>query len=189
MSISTEITRINTAKADIISALSEKGVTVADGASISDMGDYIRSIEVGGEMDFNTIYPVGSIYMSVNSTSPATLFGGTWEQIKDTFLLSAGDTYSAGATGGEAEHTTTIDEMPMHNHSHDDAYKNYWVLLYTEGSTRSRFAAGTSGGYAGQNDIQSNLKWSDFSTGNCGGGQPHNNMPPYLVVYMWKRTA
>ena len=51
---------------------------------------------------FELIYPVGSIYMSVNSTSPASLFGGTWEQIKDTFLLSAGDTYTAGATGGSA---------------------------------------------------------------------------------------
>ena len=57
-------------------------------------------------------YPVGSIYMSVNSTSPADLFGGTWEQIKDTFLLAAGDTYSAGSTGGETEGWLTIDEIP-----------------------------------------------------------------------------
>ena len=53
---------------------------------------------------FDSIYPVGSIYMSVNSTSPETLFGGTWVQIKDTFLLSAGDTYTAGNTGGSATH-------------------------------------------------------------------------------------
>lgn len=64
----------------------------------------------------NIVYPVGSIYMSVNSTSPASLFGGTWERIKDRFLLAAGDTYSAGSTGGEAQHTLTVDEMPSHYH-------------------------------------------------------------------------
>ena len=47
----------------------------------------------------DAIYPVGSIYMSVNNVNPSVLFGGTWEQIKDTFLLSAGDTYNAGSKG------------------------------------------------------------------------------------------
>jgi microcystin-dependent protein len=65
----------------------------------------------------NHVYPVGSIYMSVVSTSPAELFGGTWEQLKDRFLLGAGDTYTAGDTGGAANHTLTVDEMPSHNHS------------------------------------------------------------------------
>lgn len=61
-------------------------------------------------------YPVGSIYMSVNSTSPASLFGGTWQQIKDRFLMCAGSTYKAGGTGGEASHTLTVKEMPSHSH-------------------------------------------------------------------------
>lgn len=60
----------------------------------------------------NIVYPVGSIYMSVNSTSPASLFGGTWERIKDRFLLASGDTYSAGSTGGEAQHTLTNNMPP-----------------------------------------------------------------------------
>ena len=64
----------------------------------------------------NEIYPVGSIYMSVNSTSPASLFGGTWEQLKDRFLIGAGNSYEVNATGGEATHTLTIDEMPKHSH-------------------------------------------------------------------------
>lgn len=63
------------------------------------------------------IYPVGSIYLSVNSTSPSVLFGGEWEQIQEKFLLSAGDTHTAGTTGGEFSHTLTIDEMPVHNHA------------------------------------------------------------------------
>lgn len=65
----------------------------------------------------NLIYPVGSIYMSVNEASPNTLFGGIWEQLKDKFLLGAGDTYTAGDTGGAASHTLTLDEMPSHSHS------------------------------------------------------------------------
>lgn len=81
----------------------------------------------------NLIYPVGSIYMSVNSASPATLFGGEWTQLKDRFLLGAGDTYEAGNTGGSASvsytpvgtnsggavgsHTLTTDEIPSHNHT------------------------------------------------------------------------
>ena len=64
----------------------------------------------------NLIYPVDSIYMSVNSTSPASLFGGTWTQLKDRFLLGAGSTYSNGATGGAATVTLTSDQIPSHKH-------------------------------------------------------------------------
>ena len=116
------------------------------------------------------IYPVGSIYMSVNNTDPSTFFGGTWQQIKDTFLLSAGDVYNAGDTGGEAEHTLITDEIPSHSHTQ--------TVTYTSGSTPW---ANTWSGSNAQGDPQ--------STGTAGGGKPHNNMPPYLVVYMWQRTA
>lgn len=121
----------------------------------------------------DAIYPVGSIYMSVNATNPGTLFGGTWTQIKDTFLLSAGDTYTAGDTGGEATHTLTKDEMPSHYHSYpvtiDSAAPN-------PNASEVRLGA-----------AQSYLR--DHYTGSAGNGQAHNNMPPYLVVYMWQRTA
>ena len=65
----------------------------------------------------NTIYPVGSIYMSVNEVEPTALFGGTWEKLKDKFLLGSGDEYSLNSTGGEKEHLLTINEMPSHSHS------------------------------------------------------------------------
>lgn len=68
-----------------------------------------------GEGTLNAIYPIGSIYMSVNSTNPSQIFGGTWEQIKDRFLLACGNTYSNGATGGEANHILTIAETPTHS--------------------------------------------------------------------------
>ena len=122
----------------------------------------------GGGIDFDQIYPVGAIYMSTVSTSPATLFGvGTWEQIQNRFLLGAGSSYSAGSTGGSATVTLTTNEIPAHSHWEQGVY-------HTDG------AGGGSWDYA-----MSQYK----NTGNAGGGQAHDNMPPYLVVYMWKRTA
>jgi hypothetical protein len=118
-------------------------------------------------------YPVGAIYLSVNNTDPATLFGGTWERIGGRFLLGADDTYAAGSTGGEAEHTLTIDEMPRHNHSLD----NYNTAA---GNTTPYMTvqAQSKVGYGG-----------NVQTLNTGGGKPHNNLPPYLSVYMWKRVS
>ena len=65
----------------------------------------------------NLFYPVGSIYWSSKNTNPSTLFGGTWTQIKDKFILAAGDSYSNGATGGAATVTLTVSNMPSHTHS------------------------------------------------------------------------
>ena len=124
------------------------------------------------------IYPVGSIYISVNSTNPASLFGGTWEQIKDRFLLAAGDAYAAGSTGGEAMHTLTVDEMPSHCH-HSEAR----AFLIDSGKKEGWGAAirNIAGDYAAI-PVTPNVMLT-------GGSQPHNNMPPYLAVYMWQRTA
>ena len=119
-----------------------------------------------------SVYPVGAIYLSTVSTSPASLFGGTWEQIQDRFLLAAGETYTAGKTGGEATHTLTIAEMPSHNHW--GVYRPYWYQ-HDETGQASGVGDGTS----------SNQLYTD----NAGGGDAHNNMPPYLVVYVWKRMA
>ena len=131
-----------------------------------------KSLEINGKTVFDMVYPVGSVYVSVNSTSPETLFGGKWVQIKDKFLLSAGDTYKAGATGGEATHVLNVDEMPRHNHSIDN--------LNASGSTTPYMTvqAQEKKGYGG-----------NVQTFFTGGGQAHNNMPPYIVVYIWQRTA
>lgn len=119
-----------------------------------------------------SVYPVGSIYRSTASTSPAELFGGTWERIKDRFLLAAGDTYTAGSTGGEAQHTLTVNEIPSHSHTIPSL--NKW--LSPEGS-------GEDMNYS----VVSNINTQ--ASGSTGGGQAHNNMPPYLAVYIWKRVA
>jgi hypothetical protein len=125
-------------------------------------------------------YPVGSIYLSVNSTSPASLFGGTWERIKDKFLLSAGDSYVAGSTGGEATHTLTVAEIPSHKHISFGALDAALPDNYGGSSADYGICAG---------DEPNRISGYDKSTGASGGGQPHNNMPPYLAVYVWKRTA
>ena len=130
--------------------------------------DHLNHIE-DGIIDLLMVYPVGSIYISVNSTSPASLFGGTWERIEDRFLLAAGSDYAAGATGGEAAHTLTVDEMPAHSHS----------VPYMPG-----YDTGTE--WVGQNGTAAS---QTRSTDINGGGAAHNNMPPYLAVYMWKRVA
>ena len=118
------------------------------------------------------VYPVGSIYLSVGSTSPSTLFGGTWEQIKDTFLLGSGDNYTLGDTGGEATHTLTANEIPSHHHDVGWDYEG-----------------GTGAGHGTLLRPQWANPQNEYDTTSVGGGQAHNNMPPYLVVSMWKRVS
>ena len=137
--------------------------SIVDDAVTSDKIDWTSVID--------KIYPVGSIYMSTANVSPATFMGGTWVQIQDTFLLAAGTTYTAGDTGGEATHTLTVQEMPSHKHS----------IPYVFGSL--------NGGGSWITDAGSTSNYNPNATGATGGGQAHNNMPPYLVVYVWQRTA
>ena len=136
------------------------------------------------------IYPVGSIYMSANAVNPSALFGGVWTQIKDTFLLSAGDTYAAGSTGGEAEHVLTSNEMP--NHKHGTYNGDGWAFaeIHRDGTAaRTEVATSSSSNkYAFTVTTSGDLQWPYNSTGKVGGGQAHNNMPPYLAVYVWQRT-
>ena len=153
-------------------------------------------------------YPVGAIYLSVNDVNPTILFGfGEWEAIKDRFLLGAGDLYGGGSTGGEATHTLTIDEMPSHSHEPSTVIaENTTDLmgfvtirdLNSKSTGRQKIPAydETTGGdfyramvsnpsaddYGSLQDLG-----CDLHTGNTGGGLSHNNMPPYLTVYMWKR--
>lgn len=142
---------------------------------------YYRTLEelradlgIGDYVDL--IYPVGSIYMSVNATNPKNLFGGTWEQIQGRFLLGMSSSYPAGSQGGEATHTLTANEMPNHTHQ----YIDYWTVASASGTGRQAVKF--------NNNIYS-PESGGLSTGSSGGGQAHNNMPPYLAVYIWKRTA
>ena len=130
-------------------------------------------------------HPVGSIYQSVLPTDPSELFGGTWERLKDRFLLAAGDTYSAGSTGGEAEHLLTTDELPSHTHP----------LESITGTDDMNFINGSRSFLLQNSDTTidwpsaKNAEMKYGNTGNMGGGKPHNNLPPYLAVYTWVRVA
>lgn len=137
-----------------------------------------QNLLIEANINFNLIYPVGSIYMSTVNVSPATLFGGTWEQLEDRFLLGAGQTYTAGDTGGEAEHTLITDEMPAHTHG---------VLINTTNSEAAGYGLTQAGPFQNRPIISRNS--ADIITTSTGGGQAHNNMPPYLVVYMWRRLT
>lgn len=155
------------------------------------------------------IYPVGSIYMSVNSINPATIFGGEWEQIKDRFLLAAGDTYTAGAVGGTEAATLTVDNLPSHSHEAASEYTGGSLLLRGPSDSNHNIADDALGGgnitktpYDGtawsnsistsstdaapeQIDIGGSVSTTIEST---GFGTPINIMPPYLSVFMWERT-
>ena len=140
----------------------------------------ISAVQQAVNLIWNKIYPVGAVYISVNSTSPATLFGGTWVQIKDTFLLAAGDTYAAGDTGGEAEHTLTVDKLP-------ENIGTFRTLSWNSDNAATGAFSMTEQ-LADRADTTGNL-YGTAQYKLSGGGQPHNNMPPYLAVYMWKRIA
>ena len=150
------------------------------------------------------IYPVGSIYMSTVSTNPATLFGfGTWEAMPAGRVLLAqgksdwGTTYEAGSTGGEATHKLTVGEIPSHNHTGsintagEHTHSLTLKALWGDGN-------GSGNGWAGDTR-DGGSRTNTFSTvGNhthtvtinsTGSGQPHNNLQPYISVYMWKRTV
>lgn len=162
-------------------ALTTKGIKLTSG---TDYGTTLPSSPATNQLFFQTVgsnfildnvYPVGSIYMNVNSTNPGTLFGGTWEQIQGRFLLGTSNVYPAGSQGGEAEHTLTISEIPNHTHS---------IIGYSaSGNDYSGSDADLSFTYN-----TTKKGWSG-RTASVGNNQAHNNMPPYLSVYIWKRTA
>ena len=149
------------------------------------------TLKVNNTNIFDLIYPVGSIYISVNSTSPKVLFGGTWERIMERFLFGCGDErYPAGHTGGEEQHLLTVEEMPSHKGHLSSGIAggvpmgkgNY------EGYLNSNVMNAYPGGnYRGWNVYAGNEMHPASEA--VGEGWAHNNMPPYLCVYIWKRTA
>lgn len=113
-------------------------------------------------------HPIGSIEINLTGENPANYLGGVWEQIKDTFLLACGDKYDLGATGGEA--TVKLD-FPNYAHNIWNAVQNY------ENNDISQLWSPSGNGYG--------LGLNYTSNENT----PHNNMPPYLAVSVWKRIG
>ena len=145
-----------------------------------------NNVYVNGKTLLNLTYPVGSIYMSVNSTSPATLFGGTWKEITGRFLLSHDSSHPAGSTGGEYSTKLTEDTVPAHNHYYN-SYQDGYPSAHTDDSNYRTPVVGIERVKGGYPDNSSGISFTGTTT--YGKSKAHNNTPPYLSVYMWKRTG
>lgn len=181
----------------------------------NDLIDYVKSNILQTQVTFNEVYPVGSIYMSVKSTNPTTLFGGTWIRLQDTFLLAAGSTYEADSEEyTTAQHGSADATVPSHCHYFEDqetnpagAHSHYVyqgsALMGSPSSGGGYFAkssyASTHYSYpldrnAGAYELKTNTQSAHIhtisgKTLNTGESNTGKNMPPYLAVYVWKRTA
>lgn len=143
------------------------------------------TLKVNSTNIFDLIYPVGAVYISINSTSPQTLFGGTWEQIQGQFLLGASSAYPAGSTGGSKDAVVVA-------HTHNPANQSGYYGFITSAS--KAFTVGDMGTQSGSGryypystsayDVSRNTQ-----TGSTGVSGTDKNMPPYIAVYMWYRTA
>ena len=171
----------------------EKGIEDCSGQgnanelAIAANAEAIRTLESGIQLGSISItqlllmaYPIGSIYSSTAATSPADLFGGTWERIKGAFIWGIEDGEQAGITGGEKTHTLTTNEMPSHVHA-----PNRWVQVMSPGGNIGTIGQeGTLTGSYGDFVSEQN-----YNSSAAGGDQPHNNMPPYYGAYVWRRMA
>lgn len=124
---------------------------------------------------FLLMHRVGDIIFSTSDENPSTIYGGTWVawgkgQVPVGVDASDSDFNTVEKTGGEKEHTLTVDEMPSHKH---DFGQQFATTSSLSGAYGYYMIAGT------QSDV---IK-------NTGGNQPHNNLQPYITCYMWKRTA
>lgn len=148
-------------------------------------------IEVTPETLFNMVYPVGSIYMSINEVNPTTLFGGTWEKIEDRFLLGASSTNPVNATGGSFTQTLKQENIPEYMLGVIPAIvpgqHTNWDNAGVRGTTVAQ-ATTEKPGMTGGSPITSGNQYG-WSIGSNGGGQAFSIMPPYMAVNIWKRTA
>ena len=189
--------------------------SVHTGQNIDDAITDMQSLQ---SIILNTVYPVGSLYTSFNSTSPANIIGGTWEQIENCFLMAAGSSYAIGTSGGSATHThtsaahthttaghtLTVNEMPSHKHgvssyvsgwegwSKGDIgayFLHYGAFENPDASTKNVYR-GSSGNY----QVTNTGGGASHSHGNTGSTTPgatgaSSSLPPYKTIYMWQRTA
>lgn len=165
----------------------------------------------GSGINFDQIYPVGSIYMSVLNVNPATMFGGTWESIGGKFLIGANSTYTAGSTGGATTHNHTSAAHSHTSAAHTHGYGSLYTAINFAGSSGTYYKTKGSVSYSineKKNDTGSGSTTSGNknegiqiygSTGsttpnNTGTTTPNNtgnssSLPPYLSVYIWKRVS
>lgn len=157
----------------------------------------VKSLTINGKDIIDLIYPVGSFYMSTETTPPQELFGGTWEQIKGRFLVGVGSieenssdwfgnvavngiNIPVGEKGGEYEHSLTVEQIASHSHTPET-----WTVVVSPGGNTGRWRTDSGNVLA----AYTHTTGQSYRTGSTGGGQAHNNMPPYYATYIWHRTA
>jgi hypothetical protein len=150
-----------------------------NGMGIGKVSEKENTLEIALDLDidedaniqslFDRIYPIGSIYLAYNHVNPGTLFGGTWERLQNAFLWAVDSSGTIGQTGGEKTVTLTEKQIPSHTH----------------GSVYSQHASGTKD-KAWYTTTGTNMAYGTVAT---GGGEAHNNMPPYIQISAWRRTG
>ena len=180
----------------IIDKLKIETVNAVDSNNYQQLLSKVEQLENG---IVNKIYPIGSVYISMDNTkNPSELFGGIWEQIgQGRTLIGAGTndgyTFTVGSTGttvgattnplGEYVHTLTISEMPEHKHIDIDLAGDYYAFISSNNSVFTSYGStGRGWQIVRNNEIVP-------ATKNLGGGNSHNNIQPYIVTYMWRRTS
>jgi microcystin-dependent protein len=148
----------------------------------------------------NAIYPVGAVYISFVSTSPASLFGGTWTRLKDTFLLANGDSYAANTTGGSATKTITVNNLPAHNHSVNSAGAHTHTATTASSGSHSHSASTASSGAHTHEKGSMNITGvvcgvnaggaeGAFSRDSVRGGYINVGMTAHNDIAYWKFNA
>jgi hypothetical protein len=187
-SISSLTTKVDNNTSDISSLTTKTDNNTSDISSLTTKADnntsQITALHNTLLVYWKTLYPVGSIYISTSPTfNPNITWGGTWKKTSEgRCLIGANDTYPLGSIGGEAEHTLSISEMPSHDHNLSD-WAMSWKLNGEKGEVNLN-ASATSDAWSNNHGY-----FKSQNSEATGGNRPHNNMQPYLAVYIWERTA
>lgn len=182
--------------------------------AIKELKKYVDQQSPGG-VTLDSVYPIGSVYISANGANPNAIIGGTWEEFATGRTLigydpSDDDLTETGMTGGEKTHALTVDELPEHNHDvtvdNKELTGSVWNFagqgatfgpgnstsgVFSKGGDGTCFYPSSTGKATGVNDGFTLDATHDHTatSGNTGSGTAHNNMMPYITVRMWKRTA
>lgn len=171
-------------------------ISVGNGSDPVNLLPYIKMSGPDVPFDVDSVYPVGSVYVSFSSTSPASLFGGSWTQITDRFLYADS---TSGTTGGATEVALSVRHMPRHSHAFSGAISSAGTHTHSMDVYIWSQGAGSDSAYVFQADRNATTRYTESAGGHThaisgtntivGGGDAHNNMPPYITVYMWRRTG
>lgn len=139
----------------------------------------LQEFNINDSWSVTGIYPIGSLYLSINATNPNVYFGGTWERFGKGKVLIGINKYdddfsTVELVGGEKTHTLTTNELPKHAHS-------VRHITDTVASGSTSYPLSRSGSTMSGSGV--------FNNQPVGGGEAHNNLMPYATCYIWKRIA